>query len=576
MPDEMRRAAEYFDRGAIDEAEDLCRKAIRDVPGHLGGHVLLGRILQVKGHVDAAQDEFQLAVKADPTLVDAWLYWAKLLQAYGHPQKAEACLRLALYYVPNAFPIQNDLAIILLALGKVAEAERHLERALEIYPQSEVALCNLGIVLQHQGRVAEAIAAYRRAIAINPSRPEPHSNLGDVLKERDLKAAEGCFEMALILRPDYPEALDSLGVIYFLNGRLENALDKFDRALAISPEFHRALAHKTTTLFMLGHLKDAWKNYRHRFVVAGTKVPPHERFPIPAWNGEPLVGKSLLIWTELGLGEEILQASMFHDALAVASRLTVECSPRLLTLFQRSFPGALFIPRTNPARASTVPVEADYQIAGGDLGAAFRNDIDAFPRHAGYLVPDVKRVEALRKKYRKTPEDLVVGISWASKKSIFNTTKTLALSELSPIFQQPGIVFVNLQYDSSPDEIAEIQSSLGVEIVCDETVDLSGDVDVAAAQVAAMDLIISVSNTAVHIAGALNVPVWNIIPSFNASGLWHWFYESDESPWYPSMKIYRRKNQENRDLTERIATDLKTFRESNLRDREYQGFPDSM
>ena len=575
MQDELRRAAAHFESGAFDEAESLCRKVLGGAPHDSVGRVLLGRILHAKGQVDAAQDEFQSAVKADPTLVDAWLNWAKLLQAHGHPLKAEGCLRLALTYAPNAFSIHNELAIILLTLGKVEDAGRHLERALEISPRSEIALCNLGIVRKHQGRIDEAVAAYRQAIAINPSLPEAHSNLGDVLKERDLQAAEESFETALGLRPDFPEALDSLGVIHFFNGRLEDALDKFDHALTIRPEFHRAIAHKTTTLFMLGRFRDAWKMYRHRFAVAGFKVPPHGRFPIPVWAGEPLAGKALLIWTELGLGEEILQASMFCDAASVASRLTVECSPRLLTLFQRSFPGVSFIPRTNPARASTVPVQADFQIAGGDLGAAFRNDFGAFPRHAGYLVPDARRVEVLRRKYGKTPKVLVVGLSWASKKSIFNGQKTLALSELSPILRQPDIIFVNLQYESQPAEIAEIRATLGVEIICDNTVDLSGDIDAAAAQVAAMDLIISVSNTTVHIAGALNVPVWNIIPGYNASGMWHWFYESEESPWYPSMKIYRRKQQENRDLIDRIDADLHAFRESRLRDVEDQSSVES-
>ena len=566
MPDEMRQATEYFHSGAFDEAESLCRRALDLTPHDWSGRVLLGRILQAKGQIDAAQDEFQSAVKADPSLVDAWLFWAKMLQAHGHPQKAEACLRLALNYVPNAFSIQNDLALILLAMGKVEEAGRHLERALAISPQSEIALCNIGIVHKHQGRIEAAIAAYRQAIAINPALPEAHNNLGDVLKERDLKAAEGSFEAALRLRPDFPEALDSLGVIYFFNGRLEDALEKFDRALAISPEFHRAIAHKTTALFMLGRLKDAWKMYRQRFVVDGIKVPLHGRFPVPVWNGEPLAGKALLIWTELGLGEEILQAGMFRDAAAVASRLTIECSPRLLTLFQRSFPVVSIISRTDPKRASTEPVEADYQIAGGDLGAAFRNDFGAFPRHAGYLVPDTRRVEVLRRKYRKTPEVLVVGLSWASGKSLFNAPKTLALSEFSPILRQPGIVFVNLQYEYQASEIAEIRAALGVEIVCDDTVDMSGDIDAPAAQVAAMDLVISVSNTVVHIAGALNVPVWNIVPGYNASGMWHWFYESEESPWYPSMKIYRRKQQESRELMDRIAADLWAFRETRLRD----------
>ncbi len=567
MPDELKRAAACFARGAFDEAEHLCREALKGVPLDPAAHVLLGRTFQAKGQVDAAQAAFLSAVEAAPALVDAWLHWAKFLQTQGYLQKAESCLRMALTHAPNAFAIHNDLALILLALGNPEGAEGHLERALEILPRSEMALCNLGIVRLHQGKVDEAIAAYRQAIAINPLIPEAHNNLGDVLKSRDAKAAAESFETALTLRPDFPEALDNLGVVHFFNGRLQDALDKFDRALAAHPGFHRAMAHKTTTLFMLGRLGEAWSAYRQRFTVAGIKTPPHGRFSVPVWNGEPLAGKALLIWTELGLGEEVLQAGMFPDAARIASRLTVECSPRLMTLFARSFPGVSFIPRLNAARASTAPVVADYQIAGGDLGAAFRNDFDAFPRHTGYLTADTRQVEALRRKYRK-PESLVVGLSWASRKSPLDAVKTMALSEFAPILRQPGIVFVNLQYGYEPDDIAAMRAALGVEIICDDAVDLSGDMDAVAAQIAAMDLVISVSNTAVHIAGALNVPVWNIVPGHNASGMWHWFYESEQSPWYPSMRIYRRTQSGNSDLMGRIAADLQDFRIRHLKDAE--------
>jgi hypothetical protein len=283
---------------------------------------------------------------------------------------------------------------------------------------------------------------------------------------------------------------------------------------------------------------------------------PHGRFVQPLWKGEALAGKGLLVWTEQGLGEEILQAGMIGDALRAGARLTIECSPRLVGLFSRSFPAATVLPRLNPSRACATPIDADYQIAGGDLGAVYRTDWPDFPQHRGYLATDAALTAALRGKYKTAGKPYVVGISWASTRSNLGPTKTMNLAEFIPVLRQHGVVFVNLQYAADDAEVASVEKALGIQIVTDPAVDPLGDMDAIAAQVAAMDLVICVSNTVAHIAGALGVPVWNILPAYSASGMWHWFSGSDASPWYPSMKIYRRKQQSAEVLMAQIAADL--------------------
>lgn len=517
-----------------------------------------------RGAFAEAEASYKAVVASDPLIADAWLQWAKLLERRGEVQEAAACLRLALTHLPRSIHILNDLALLLLSAGQTGAAGDHLERALEIAPQSAMLLCNLGIVRKNQGRTDDAIAAYRRAVAADPSIPEVHNNLGDALKEIDRVAAAEAFEASLRLRPNFAEALDGLGALLVVQDRLDEAVDKFSQALAAQPNFLRALGHKTTTLFLLGRLPEAWRLYRRRFEVEGIRTPPHGRFPTPVWNGEPLAGKALLVWTELGLGEEILQAGMFPDALDVASCLTVECSPRLETLFRRSFPSAAIIPRTNPARACPVPVSADLQIAGGDLGAAFRGDLTKFRRHSGYLVADPGKAAQFRSRYHKPPNRLVVGISWASGRSRFANEKSLTLAEFAPILRQQGVRFVNLQYAADPAEVAAVAAALEVDILTDETVDTSGEIDAIAAQVSAMDLVISVSNTTAHLAGALNVPVWNIVPQYGASGMWHWFADSRESAWYPSMRICRRSGKTSAKLMAGLAADLRAWTSKSL------------
>jgi len=562
MIDNIARAVECFNRGAFSDAEKICREMLGSDPHNAPVRVLLGKTLQATGNAEAAQAEFQSAAKSTPAYADVWLQWAKLLQSLDQASKAEDCLRLGLTYAPDSIAIHDALGLLLLSTGKTEEASAVLERAIERSPHSHSSWFNFAAVRQRQGRRDDAIAAYRHVIKLNAHIPEAHNNLGDLLKPDDPDAAVQAFESAIFLRPHYPEALDNLGVLYFLRGRISEALEKFGQALKHKPDFHRAMGHMTTALFIAGRLPEAWKLHRNRFVVAGLKHQPHGRFTIPVWNGEAVRGKAFLIWTELGLGEEILQAGMFPDALAVASKVTVECSPRLEKLLARSFPDILFIPRANPTRACTVPISADYQIAGGDLGAIFRSDWERFPNHAGYLIADPAKVADLRKKYKGSGNKVVVGISWASSPSNLGKDTTLSLAEFGPVLKQSGAVFVNLQYGASSQDVAAAETALGIKIITDETVDPFGDMDAVAAQVAAMDLVISVSNTTVHMAGALNVPVWNIVPAYTASGMWHWFSDSGKSAWYPAMKIFRRTEETSADLMAKLAVELQGFIEA--------------
>jgi tetratricopeptide (TPR) repeat protein len=562
--DLLKRATSSFQAGRLTDAEKLCRGILQASPGRTQAHVLLGRILQAAGRPDEAQAAYRAAALADRTCVDAWRYWSAMLHAYSHSQQAVTCLREALTYVPQAADLHTELGVILLALGHIEEAAAHLERAVAISPTSVPALGNLGIARKAQGRIDDAVACYRGALAIAPNMAALHNNLGDALKMYDMEAAISAFSTALRLQPDYPEALDNLGVAYFCQNRLREALECIERALVLQPAFNRAASHKATLLFLLGRLPEAWALHRRRFELDGVKTDPHGRFAFPVWRGEKLTGMSLLVWTEQGLGEEILQASMFRDVRAAVAQMSVECTPRVLTLFQRSFPNIDFIPRLDPSRASGADIHANYQVAAGDLGAVFRADFASFPRHQGYLTVDAGKAAAFRKRYGGGTGNVIVGISWASYNAALGKEKTLALRDLAPILRVPGVTFINLQYRSSPNEVAAVEKDLGVRILTDPLIDPLGDIDDLAGQISALDLVVSVSNTNVHLAGALNVPVWNIVPAYNASGMWHWFHDLDQSPWYPAMRIYRRRQENVAPLIESIAADLKNFAEISM------------
>ena len=312
----------------------------------------------------------------------------------------------------------------------------------------------------------------------------------------------------------------------------------------------------------LGQLSEGWSQYEYRFDAPDENLP---RRPSPPayWEGEDLIGKSVVVWTEQGLGDEVLHASILPEVIERAGRCTIECSKRMVPVFARSFPSATVV----GYKASDIPATSagnfDYQIPLASLGRHFRPDFASFPHHDGYLKADADKVAALRARYEALAKGRrIVGLSWRSKNERAGEAKSMTLSELAPILQVPGVLFVNLQYGDCTEELADVREQFGIEVVQDAAVDPLADMDMFFAQVAAMDLVLSTSNTTAHVAGAQNIPVWVLLPHGSKGLIWYWFLRRDDSPWYPAARLIRadHKLEEGQarwlDLTERTAADL--------------------
>jgi hypothetical protein len=322
-------------------------------------------------------------------------------------------------------------------------------------------------------------------------------------------------------------------------------------------------------LLQLGRFAEGWPDYEYRF-EAPKEYNERRPSPPPYWNGEDLTGKKILIWTEQGIGDEILHASMFGAVAARAERTVIECSTRLAPIFARSFPRAEIFAYESYKAAVTPAGALDYQIAAASLGGYLRPDFASFPRHQGYLKADPARTAELRSKYQAmAPGKRLVGISWRSRRDRVGIHKSMALREFTPVLQTPGAAFVNLQYGDCGAEIAATRAELGIEVIHDADIDPLRDMDAAFAQVAAMDLVISTSNTTVHAAGAQNIPVWVLLP-YAKGCLWYWFLKRADSPWYPSARLVRETRVDPSrpwwlELVPRVAGDLAAWIQSSGR-----------
>ncbi len=494
------------------------------------------------------------------------------LHLAGQFAEAETKYRKALRETPNHAHAHYLLGTLLLQRGEPAQAARSINRAIQLSSGSVEMFVNLSVAYQNLEQHDDAVAAARRALALDPNKSEVQSNLGLALTgQKDHEGALAAHKEYLRLKPTEARAHIAVGNAYLALDQFDAAMNAWENALMFDPYFiqaHIGIAEVLSVrgwffgsravlenaiaiapgdpnvqkrlgllLVQLGELSRGWAlQDKGRFLSETQRVirrpePPHY------WTGGDLTGKRILVWTEQGPGDEILHASMIPDLLARGAICTVECSKRLVPVFARSFEGVKVLGYKQSKIPVTKASDFDYQISVASLGCFFRGDFTAFPRHRGYLRADPDKTALFRKAYEQRANgQRIVGISWRSAAA--QSAKSASLLNLAPILQTPGVFFVNLQYGDCRDDLAMAREKLGVDIFNDTSVDSLKDLDTFFAQVAAMDLVISSSNTTVHVAGSQNIPVWMLLHHGRAAP-YYWFLGREDSPWYPSARIFR-------------------------------------
>ncbi|MGE3335087.1 MAG: tetratricopeptide repeat protein [Rhodospirillaceae bacterium] len=504
-----------------------------------------------------------------PDSAEAAVYYRSMISGFAsmkRPRDAEAvCEHMA-----------RDPTLAAEAYLNIAELRRAELDAEGVFTACEKAIAanpayweahNLkGVVLADLHRFEEAIAVYRQALAYNDKSHIVHSNLGKALHHlgRNADAIHHhklAFESA---PPEKTSARDAIALNYAAalndDGQHARALALIDDLVTRNPDHADMRHNRSLMLLAQERWTEGWQEFGWRLKRQNAPVY-YKYFPhIKQWAGESLANKKVLIWTEHGIGDEILAATMLPDLVAIARKVVILCSGRLVPLFRRSFPGVQAEELKAPVHQIAMAKDFDYQAAMWDLGIAFRQTAADFPPRARTLIADPQRSASLRKRYTSAaPGNLLVGISWASPiNQEMGWLKASQLEAWRPILQTPGVTFVNLQYGDQRPALARIRETFGVEILNDESIDPLKDMDAFAAQVSAMDLVISTSNTLVHTAGALGVPTWVLLATGRGQ-IWYWLHGRTDSPWYSSVRLIRQEKPS--DWTQPIAQCAKDLRE---------------
>lgn len=478
---------------------------------------------------------------------------AVALLALDRPEESARVLEHTLELDPGNAGAYLNLAACHLRLHRYADAESAIEKALEFSPNWPKATDMRGRVALKRGDVERAFELATAALAADPSLSVSHRVLADIAMRRmDYGLAEKHYRQSLQNNPDDAETQGNFALFLARSGAYAEAVQWYARAAAVLTDDAPIQHGLADMLLIQGRLAEGWPRYGWRHFLDHDQLLVDQRVLSSLPDGE-----SALAVLDQGVGDQILMASMIPDLAARYRALEVECDPRLRVLLQRSFPGVRFTNGVSSSTPGAVATPGSFGVA--DAGGWLRPDFNAFPKHSGYLKADPGLQRELRSRYRRNAGPLV-GISWATRKSIkLGPHKSTSLADWGPLLSMPGATFVNLQYDSDPEEIAAAVRQFGARIISDPAIDPSGPLDSFAAQVAAMDLVITTSSAAAHMAGALNVRAWVFVPT-GIGALWHWFLDREDSPWYPSVRLFRQRQRSDwSDVMERASLAFADF-----------------
>lgn len=538
--------------GHTASAIQLLRSAIASNSTVPRFHNNLGNLLTAQGDLEAAQHHYREALRLCPTYAEAHHNLGLVLKQLGQRDAAVQHFDLALRHKPTYAQAHYHLGNIRCEQEAWDAAVSHYQQALHYKADYAEAYVNLGRVWQEQGQLDQAATQYRLALQHRPTYAEAHYNLGNVCHAQGaLEAAAQHYARALALAPQAVEVQYNLANVLRQQGQLEAALYHFTQLLQRQPGYARGQWGRALVWLGLGRLTPGWAAYEWRWPALQW---PRRSFPQPRWQGSSLAGQTLLVHAEQGIGDELLFASCLPDIVAQAVHVVLECDQRLLPLMCRSFPTMTVRPRYQDERHWLPHTRAaDVQIPAGSLPGRLRPTLGHFPWRSAYLVADPGRRAMWTERLAYLGPALKVGIAWRSLAKRHSAPYYTRLDQWQPLLTQPGVHWINLQYDEVAQELSTVLQHWGVSIHCWEDLDVFHDLDGVAALMMALDLVIAPDTTVAQLAASLGVPVWRLM-----------VYEASEmdlgtgvSPWSPTLRNYRQPQSGNwAAVLQQAATDL--------------------
>ncbi|WP_053076781.1 tetratricopeptide repeat protein [Caenimonas sp. SL110] len=517
--------------GRSDEAQASYRKAIETAPDYAEGHANLGNLLVALGREDEAEQSYERAIQVRPGFAAAHNGLGALYIRQKLWPQAEASIRRALELQPDHADAWNNLGTVLQESRRLAESEMAYSRALELKPDFADASNNLGTVMQRAGRIDDAGQAYKRAMELKPNDPSYANNFATVLMDwKNWAEAEAAYTRAIALKPDYADAHSNLGALLLQVNRVDEAQASFRRALQVQPDLPEARLNLGVLLLGQGRFEEGWEHYEYRHSnLLKNAVMAQEKLPGREWKGEPLEGKTFLIWPEQGFGDSIQFARYAKQLKALGVKhLTLVCHQPLKALLETLEDVDTVISDLREVG------EYDYGAYVLSLPMRFATNGANIPAALPYLQADPDRVA--KWKPRLPVAARRIGLVWKGAKGHRNDkARSLpSLASLAPLWAAADTAFVSLQKGQGEDEALNPPAGQPITALGSEVQDFAD----TAAIISQLDLVICVDTSIAHLAGAMGKHTWVLLPSIGTD--WRWLTERTDSPWYPGvMRLVR-------------------------------------
>ncbi|CAG0948094.1 TPR repeat-containing protein YrrB [Burkholderiales bacterium] len=531
-PDPAALAQTCLARGDPQGAWTAATRGMAQAPSRADLCFLAGVAALQLGALREAAEALRRALALQPRLVEARANLGRVLELQGELAQSAECYRAAIALQPAMAVLHTNLGSVLARLEQAEEAQRCFNRALDLDAGQPGALANLGWLRYRRGEVEAGRKLLERAIVVAPGHVLGRYNLACVCSEQGETAlAEHHYREVLRLDPRFKQAWFNLGYLLADRGSEQEAAACYERVLALDPAHADAQVNLAWILLAHGDYARGLALYeaRHRSQLAADSAPPQVVFP--EWQGEDLTGRSILIWPEMRLGDEVVMARFGPELKKRgATRVTLVCKSPLQPLFA-TLPQVDEVLSIDEARGG-VPAH-DCWALQASLPWRLGVSPTRVPADLPYLAAAPARIDTWR---RRLPENGIrVGLVWKGSGGMLQDPRSLAhLSELAPLWEVAGVRFVSLQKGRGEDEAAAPPPDQPLLHLGSDIADFAD----TAAILEQLDLLISVDSAVVHVAGALGKACWVLVPA--ARAFWLWGRQGDTTPWYgPNLRLFR-------------------------------------
>ena len=524
-----------IDQNELEEAVRHFQRAIELNPNHVNAHSNLGNVLRLQGRLPEAVEMLQKALTLNADFPQAHSNLGITLMEQDELEQAETHLRRAIALNPNYADAYYNLGLVLEKLQQSEEAITCHSNAIALNPDYLNAHIKLGDLYREQGRYSQAVAHFQSALTLDANNASAHAGLGTTLQKLgNWQTAEIHLQQAIKLAPTEAQFYCILGKFFWSRQDVGQAIISYQKAIDLKPNFIEAHMVLANTLLSLGELQTGFTEYEWRWAM----LPP-PTFIQPVWEGSNLNGQSILICTEGGYGD-VIQFIRYASLIKLqGARVIIICNPLLKRLLETALGVDSVIADGEP-----LP-EFQVHTFSMSLPRIMGTTLGTIPANVPYLAPPAD-VPLVLEPFANTTYK--VGFVWTtgyknagsdSKLLQLNLglqesqrTRSCPLSQFIPLFQIPGISFYSLQVGPNAAELAELEENYPVQDLSPQIQDFAD----TAALIDQLDLVISVDTAVVHLAGALGKPVWVVLPY---AADWRWLLDRQDSPWYPTMRLFR-------------------------------------